>query len=467
MISRSQVDRTSIPSSPAFILLYAAGAVLLIWLLAFGLLSRDATLPMLGIVAACLAVLVIVRPGLGVAAVLGSAALVQIEISTGTESPVVASLVCGLLLLGGWVVYRVIHRKPILLLHRSIALFGGLLIGANIVALFWGRATLDPRIIAPDTFIRVQLAQLGLIVVGIGLLVVGADLFRSPAARRNLVISFIVIGVVALPFRWLQIEPLTLNTAGLFGLWFVSLAWSNAVVNTRLPSYLRIALAVVSIAWVLMAILIEGSWVSGWLPALSAMVAVTLVARPRLGLASLFAVCIGVSIYFSVFYNLLITSQVAEGSIGGDFGRIALIERNISFLGDRLIVGTGPAGYALYYMAFLPDQAMSTHNNFLDMLSHAGIAGITGLAGLLVALFVAGRRTLRKITDQTDRAQAAAVVGAVPGLAGSLMLGDWLIPFVYNQTIAGFDHAVYSWLMLAMLCGLIAQYRRASRDAAA
>jgi hypothetical protein len=34
-----------------------------------------------------------------------------------------------------------------------------------------------------------------------------------------------------------------------------------------------------------------------------------------------------------------------------------------------------------------------------------------------------------------------------------------LIPFVYNQTIAGFDHAVYSWLMLAMLCGLIAQVR--------
>jgi hypothetical protein len=40
-----------------------------------------------------------------------------------------------------------------------------------------------------------------------------------------------------------------------------------------------------------------------------------------------------------------------------------------------------------------------------------------------------------------------------------MWLGDWLIPFVYNQTIAGFDHSVYSWLMLAMLCGLIAQLR--------
>ncbi len=27
-------------------------------------------------------------------------------------------------------------------------------------------------------------------------------------------------------------------------------------------------------------------------------------------------------------------------------------------------------------------------------------------------------------------------------------LGDWLFPFVYTQTIAGFDYAVYSWVLL-------------------
>jgi hypothetical protein len=34
-----------------------------------------------------------------------------------------------------------------------------------------------------------------------------------------------------------------------------------------------------------------------------------------------------------------------------------------------------------------------------------------------------------------------------------------VIPFVYNQTIAGFDHSVYTWLMFAVLCGLWAQLR--------
>jgi hypothetical protein len=32
-----------------------------------------------------------------------------------------------------------------------------------------------------------------------------------------------------------------------------------------------------------------------------------------------------------------------------------------------------------------------------------------------------------------------------------MIFGDWLFPFVYTQTIAGFDYIVYSWLFMGAI----------------
>ncbi|HEX5167413.1 MAG TPA: hypothetical protein VFV93_18535, partial [Thermomicrobiales bacterium] len=113
----------------------------------------------------------------------------------------------------------------------------------------------------------------------------------------------------------------------------------------------------------------------------------------------------------------------------------------------------------LYYVTFLPDKAMSTHSNYVDVLAQTGVFGLLSLLALFVALFALNRRVLRVTRHAEDRATAAAIAGGIPAVAVSLWLGDWLIPFVYNQTLAGFDHAVYSWLMFAVLCGLATQLR--------
>ena len=164
-----------------------------------------------------------------------------------------------------------------------------------------------------------------------------------------------------------------------------------------------------------------------------------------------------VAAYYSVFYSMLVTQQESDGSLGGEFGRLQLWQRNLAVIDGRYYFGTGPAGYALYYVTFVPDQAMLTHSNYVDTLAQFGIPGVIGLLGLLGSLWISGIRALRRLTDERDRVACAVVLGGLPALGVAMWLGDWLIPFVYNQTIAGFDHSVYSWLMLAMLCGLIAQ----------
>lgn len=446
-------------------LLVGAGLVMIV-LLVFALPYFGGVLPTLALIGLCLGVLVVVKPEIGVASIVVCAAVVRMSIGTGTDSFLVASLVVAVLAVCGWIVHRLIHRQPLLVLPWPIAAPALALSALTVFSFIWGRATLDPRILVPPTFYRVQIGQSLLIIVALALLFVGADIFRSATTRNLLACTVVAVGVFALPYRWLMETPPQVNTGGLFGLWFVAITWSMALVNHRLPRPVRIGLAGLTVAWMMMAFIKEGAWVSGWLPPLIAILGITVVARPKLGFASILIAGMAGIVYYASLYSLLITKQQEEGSLGGDFGRLELIKRNLELIHDQLLLGTGPAGYTLYYVTFLPDQSMSTHNNYVDILAQTGVLGIVSFVAVLVALFVLGRKALHRCRENpTDFAMAAAIVGALPGLAAGLFMGDWLIPFVYNQTIAGFDHAVYSWLMLAALCGLYGQYVNRGRSA--
>lgn len=426
----------------------------------FRLQLRADVLPLLALCSACLGVLVVIRPSIGFVAIVVCAALVKISIGTGTGSDIVTSLLSATLLVAGWLAHQMLHRKRINYLPPWIALSALSLVGFTLFSWAWGRATIDPRIDIPVNFYRVQMAQAALIIISVGLLFVGADLLRNRSSRSLLMGAIIVVGLVALPFRAFVENFHLINTAGVFGIWFVSLSWANATMNDRLPRFVRIVLGASAFGWLLMAITREGVWVSGWLPVFLALWLVSFMAGPRVAVPVTLTGIIGILAYSSFFYYLLVTAQVDEGSLSGQFGRFELWKRALLFAQDYIVFGSGPAGYALYYVTFLPDQAMSTHSNYIDILAQTGIAGIASFAALLGGLLVLGVRTWRTLTDTADRTLCAAVLGALPALMFSLWFGDWLIPFVYNQTIAGFDHSVYSWLMLAALCGLMAQQRQ-------
>ena len=125
------------------------------------------------------------------------------------------------------------------------------------------------------------------------------------------------------------------------------------------------------------------------------------------------------------------------------------------------------SGYATMVLSF----ALATADRFEEAVAHARTA----------VQYDPGRRDVnaRSITDlgddllrgetsglplQAEREQSrmdrrpAELRQHDVGMA----LGDWVLPFVYNQTIAGFDHSAYTWLMLGAFCGLVAQHRFAA-----
>jgi hypothetical protein len=326
--------------------------------------------------------------------------------------------------------------------------------------MLWGHIDLDPRISYHSTFYQVQIAATWLTIVSIGLLFVGADLFRERLLRSMLVWSIVGVGMLALPFKLSSAHVPVLSIGGLFGMWFVAVAWSQALANQRLHDALRVVLGMAAVSWLVMSLTVERQWVSGWVPATVAFIAVSLAARPALGRVLLAVAVMLAPLYYAMIYHTLVVDQQAEGSIGGEFGRVEMWQRGLGVIGDHLVLGTGPGGYALYYVTFIPDQAMSTHSNLIDILAQQGIVGAALFAMLLAGLWRLGRRLSGTPELHADRALLAAARGGMAGVIVSLFFGDWLIPFIYNQTIAGFDHSVYSWLMLAALCGLAADESR-------
>ena len=122
----------------------------------------------------------------------------------------------------------------------------------------------------------------------------------------------------------------------------------------------------------------------------------------------------------------------------------------------HIVFGTGPAGYAAYYMSYFPNDGMATHNNVIDILAQHGIIGLIFCLWFFVALAWQGYKLCLRLEGRGDFVEALANI-AFAGTIGCIVMmvfGDWLFPFVYTQTIAGFDYIVYSWLFMGTIVAL-------------
>jgi len=131
-------------------------------------------------------------------------------------------------------------------------------------------------------------------------------------------------------------------------------------------------------------------------------------------------------------------------------------EHNWRVTGKHFLFGTGPAGYAAYYMSYFPTEALATHNNYIDIISQTGIVGLFFCLWFFGTLGWTGYKLCMhlKTTHDFSAGFAAATLAGWAGCVVSMALGDWLFPFVYTQTISGFDYAVYSWVLLGGMVAL-------------
>ena len=103
---------------------------------------------------------------------------------------------------------------------------------------------------------------------------------------------------------------------------------------------------------------------------------------------------------------------------------------------------------------------------FVDIYAQTGLLGLgLFLWGMLAAMWLVFKVS-RRFPPGFMRAYTAAVLcGFIAMLVGSFLFAEWLLPFVYNLTITGFSHSVYSWILLGSVLGIYFKQKETPSDA--
>lgn len=242
----------------------------------------------------------------------------------------------------------------------------------------------------------------------------------------------------------------------MFWTWLIAMAASQAFLNDRLRLASRAGL-ILLVALVLYNRLITyGGWTSGWLPGVIALGVILLLRFPRLticlALLALPLVLLSTGIFDSFWHT--------EGYSFST--RVEAWRVLAEVLSRSLLIGLGPANY-YYYTSLFPILGwyvtFSSHNNYVDLIAQTGLIGFVlfwwfmGEMGFLIL------RVRNRAVPGFDRAFATGVLAGLLASLAACMLGDWLIPFVYNVGLAGFRSSVICWIFLGSLVALARMQR--------
>lgn len=393
---------------------------------------------------------------LGVALLPLMATAVPLTVGTGTQSPIVFALVYTLLILGLWII-RWVLRQRVSLARSAVNLPLVTLTLVWVVSYLYNDATHSPFVWQWDSVVMPRLGQLAVVLASFIAMLLAAN--ASVDVRWIRIATWSVVGFSVVPLAgfYLHVGAVDsyVSAAGLFTMWAVALAYGQALFNGNLPRWLRLGLVGLVAAWMFKAVVIQNSWLSGWVPALVAVVAITFFRSKRVSVVLVLALAVSALLFPQLADNLVTTlyqSQVNEG----DLTRLGIWGQAWGLFSAHPFLGTGPAGYAYYYWTVYRGSqfSLSTHSGYMDILLETGLLGSLAFLWLLVSLARAGWQACRRWQSGFEGGFAFGVVGGFFGVLVATSLGDWLLPFVYNQTIAGYRYTVHSWIFLGMLAGL-------------
>lgn len=380
-----------------------------------------------------------------------------VSLPTGRESRIPISMLVALALVIPWLLSMVWGKPPTRLkpspINRPLIAF----VVVSIVSYFWSQIFRDPLLFVWSSFPVVQLAALVVnILLPLTLLYV-ANQVNEIRWLKYLVAVVLVFGVASLTLSF--IDPRTgdlffyRGTRGLFSMWAAAFAYGLALFHKGLKPWQRALLLALVLLLVYRYFFLGRSWVSGWLPLGVACVIITWFRSRRLFFICTTIGLIYLAVNFDFYYQDIVVAEQEEGS-GTD--RVELWVRNLSHVANHPVFGMGPAGYAPYNMTYHAADARSTHNNYFDILAQTGVIGFVAFLLIIVQLWRVGWRSVQCYAGRRDFEEMYAVVAysGVFGMAVGMMLGDWALPFAYNETIAGFDNAVLTWVLLGGMVAL-------------
>jgi len=392
----------------------------------------------------------------GIVAIALTAGLLNFfTLPTGTESRIVISLLIAVALTGLWLLEMLVTTKRIALepspINKPLLAF----VVVNVVAYLWSTLLRDPLVFVPSFFPLVQGAALLVNILLPLLALLVSNKIKEVAWLQRLAWIMVGLGVfklVSIQFNLPTEAMIDNGSRGVFVTWVGAMVYSQALFNEKLSLWKRLLLLALLAAWVYWYFIKYVLWFSGWVPLMVACALITLMRSKKLFVAVALIALVYVGINFNFYSQKLYEAKVAQG----DLQRLDLWQMNLEHVIQHPLFGMGPAGYTVYNMTYHPEDARSTHNNYFDVLAQTGVVGLIAFIWMFIVFIRVGIRSFRALARRRDfeAAFASATLAGCIGALVSMMLGDWVLPFAYNQTIAGFDNAAYTWIFLGAMVSL-------------
>ncbi len=371
-----------------------------------------------------------------------------LSLPTGTASRLVLSLVFTILFIGLWILRMALMEREWHLPQTPVARPLLWFMGCVLVSWGWSILFRDPLVHIWSSFPFVQAASAVVMVMLPALMLLVTRDIHTEQGLKALVGIMLAGGALGLIRQYKIVRHFPVNTGGMFTLWVVALAFGQAVFNRKLLLWQRGALLALCAGYLYWGFFLHISWLAGWLPVYFA---VGILIFQRSKKAALVLALLAVA-FVIVRADYLRTAMQRESVSSGET-RLAAWRVNWLVTKEHWLFGTGPAGYAAYYMSYYSEQGMATHSNYVDILSQLGVVGMGIILWLFGVILWTGYRLTRRLRGRGDFAEGLANAATAGTLACMLIMGfgDWLFPFAYTQTIMGYDYAAYNWLFMGTI----------------
>lgn len=412
-------------------------------------------------------VLVLLRwPNLGLWALIPGGMLVPFSIATGSNTAINISVILSAGLLGLWVLELITGQKQFYFSRPFIPLL--LFMSVSVLGFGFGQLHWFP---IPPASLMAQIGGLSIFLLLGGVFLLTANQITNLRWLEWITWTFLILASIyilatILPLGrtgwWIQGRFQRAVQDSLFWTWVVILAFSQALVNQKLPVWLRGALFVLALSTIYVTVVIKQSWVSGWFPALTAMGIITWFGQPRIRKFILLGACLVLIFQFDNLYNYIFAEGDNEYSL---ITRLEAWSIMLNIIKVNPLFGLGPSNYYWYTVIF-PISGyqvyFSSHNNYFDLVAQVGLIG---LALFFWFAWEIGRLGFRLLSITPDGFPKAYAIGGLGGLGAMLvagMLGDWVIPFVYNVGMQGYRASAIAWLFLGGILVLERLYVRSA-----
>ncbi len=383
--------------------------------------------------------------------------LVNAGISTGTGTSLTLTFLALIIWTVVWLFKRLIVERNFdirpALPNWPILLF----IIVVLISYVWSGAFVEEKasyLFAQKSLVRLMTAVV--LIVSPLTLVLFANAFQTKTAFQIFAWWFIVIGIVMGVLRLVfDVVMSPLNPKGQFPTWFVAICVGQILFNKKLPWYFKGALLGGTAIWAWITLGLGLSWLSGWLPLV--VVAGALIFFYSRKLAALAVV--GIIIWGAFNFSFVNQTFGEEQSVSGGTRSVAW-SRALGVVGKHFLFGAGPAGYEYYFQVYgyyngAVGTADLSHNNYIDIIAQTGVVGF----GLWIALWggqgwMVWKLFRKRIEDPFLGALKYSLTACYPAILVSMMLGDWVTPFPYTQTLMGIDYTIWAWMISGLTIAL-------------